>query len=167
MLAEARLSTLPGMRKRDKGSNPENLPEGWEILRKVLGSQLKDLRYEPIFPFFEADMKVTAYKVCCDGYVTDDSGTGVVHQAPAYGEDDFRVCIANGVVVKGGILPDPVDANGCFCHPVPDPYLGKHVKEADKDLIAAIKNMVRPNIFKLTYERPNMHTRATLIFGLT
>lgn len=92
--------------------------------------------------FFEAEMKGTAFKVCCDRYVTDESGSGVVHQAPAYGEDDFRVCLANGVVVKGGVLPDPVDANGCFCHPVTEPYRGKHVKEADKDLIAAIKNMV-------------------------
>ena len=66
----------------------------------------------------------------------------MVHQAPAYGEDDYRVCIANGVVKKGDDLPDPVDANGCFCHPVTEQFRGKHVKDADKDLIASIKNMV-------------------------
>jgi isoleucyl-tRNA synthetase len=44
--------------------------------------------YEPLFPYF-ADHG-SAFRVVSDGYVTDDSGTGVVHQAPAFGEDDYR-----------------------------------------------------------------------------
>jgi len=47
-------------------------------------------RYEPLFPYFAADHPGDAFKVVSDGYVTDDSGTGVVHQAPAFGEDDYR-----------------------------------------------------------------------------
>jgi isoleucyl-tRNA synthetase len=143
VVAEVRVSSLPGAAKKAKGGKTSDLAEGWEIIKKATGAELKDLRYEPLFPFFADLMQATAFKVCCDTYVTDDSGTGVVHQAPAYGEDDYRVCISNGVVAKGGALPDPVDANGCFCHPVTAPFAGKHVKEADKDLIAAIKNKGR------------------------
>ena len=55
-----------------------------------------------------------------DGYVTDDSGTGIVHQAPGFGEDDYRVCIANGVVMKGETVPCPVDESGCFTAEVRD-----------------------------------------------
>lgn len=62
-----------------------------------------------------------------DGYVTDDSGTGIVHQAPGFGEDDYRVCIKSGVVAKGEIVPCPVDESGCFTADVPD-YQGVHVK---------------------------------------
>lgn len=142
VVAEVRVSALPGAVKKAKGGKPGALAEGWEIVKTVTGAELKDMRYEPIFPFFKEAMEATAFKVCCDAYVTDDSGTGVVHQAPAYGEDDYRVCLSGGVVAKGGMLPDPVDANGCFCHPVTAPFAGKHVKEADKELIAAIKDKV-------------------------
>ena len=63
----------------------------------------------------------------CDGYVTEDSGTGVVHQAPYFGEDDNRVCLANGVVVPGGEVVCPLDGAGRFTAPVTD-FLGQYVK---------------------------------------
>ena len=44
-------------------------------------------------------LRVTCHQVLCDGYVTASSGTGVVHQAPAFGEDDYRVALANGVLL--------------------------------------------------------------------
>lgn len=47
-------------------------------------------KYEPLFPYFAGHHPGDAFKVVSDGYVTDDSGTGVVHQAPAFGEDDYR-----------------------------------------------------------------------------
>ena len=77
-----------------------------------------------------------------DAYVTDDSGTGIVHQAPAFGEDDYRVCLAHGVIKKGGAVPCPVDDDGCFTPAVVD-FAGKHVKEADKEIIAKVKSMQR------------------------
>lgn len=55
------------------------------------------MQYVPIFPFF-AD-RSSAFRVVCDTYVGVD-GTGIVHNAPAFGEDDFRVCLANGIVQK-------------------------------------------------------------------
>ena len=111
-------------------------------------------RYEPLFPYFEALAATAAgppatpaaaavaprgaFRVLADPYVTADSGTGVVHCAPAFGEDDMRVCAAGGVVAVGGELPCPVDGDGRFTAPVSD-FLGRHVKEADKDVIAAVK----------------------------
>ena len=61
----------------------------------------------------QAEYGSTAFRVVSDTYVTDDAGTGIVHQAPAFGEDDFRVCTTWGIIEKGsGKLPCPVDANG-------------------------------------------------------
>ena len=142
VVADARLGSIPGATVKQKGNQNTILTEGWEVLKKVIGSEMKDIRYEPMFTFFTELMRDTAFKVCCDDYVTGDSGTGVVHQAPAYGEDDYRICISNGIIIKGGLLPDPVDVNGCFILPVTVPFSGKHVKTADKDIISAIKDKV-------------------------
>lgn len=71
-------------------------------------------RYEPLFPYFAGHHPGDAFKVLSDGYVTDDSGTGVVHQAPAFGEDDYRW------VGVGGWLVCPlkwgVEFFACFFH---------------------------------------------------
>merc|ERR1712159_142149 len=79
-----------------------------------------------------------------DTYVTDDAGTGIVHQAPAFGEDDFRVCIAAGVVGKQDVVC-PVDENGCFTDQVNDPSLncdivGKWFKDADPVIVKHLKS---------------------------
>ena len=79
-----------------------------------------------------------AWRVCCDGYVTADSGTGVVHQAPYFGADDFRVCIDNKIITKDGVTACPVDSAGKFTQKVKD-YTGQHVKDADKEIIARLK----------------------------
>jgi isoleucyl-tRNA synthetase len=50
-----------------------------------------------LFDFF-LELQDTAFRVIADNYVTDDSGTGVVHCAPAFGEDDHRVCLSGGII---------------------------------------------------------------------
>ncbi|KAJ3187041.1 isoleucine--tRNA ligase [Gaertneriomyces sp. JEL0708] len=102
----------------------------YSVLQRMKGSELKGLEYEPLFDYF-ADRKGTAFRVVADKYVTDDSGTGIVHQAPAFGEDDFRVCTDNKIVSGEGDLPNPVDAVGNFTPEVKD-YAGMYIKEADK-----------------------------------
>ncbi len=68
-----------------------------QVLGKIKGSDLAGHTYTPLLPYF-ADLKQSgAFRVVADGYVTADSGTGVVHCAPAFGEDDYRVCLANGM----------------------------------------------------------------------
>lgn len=54
-------------------------------------------RYIPLFDYF-MELQATAFRVIADNYVTDDSGTGVVHCAPAFSEDDHRVCLAAGII---------------------------------------------------------------------
>lgn len=56
-------------------------------------------RYEPLFGYFK-ELSDAAFRVIADNYVTDDSGTGVVHCAPAFGEDDYRVCIESEIISK-------------------------------------------------------------------
>lgn len=56
-------------------------------------------RYEPMFDYF-SEFSENAFRVVVDNYVTDDSGTGIVHCAPAFGEDDYRVCIDNSIISK-------------------------------------------------------------------
>jgi len=132
ILAESRLPQLyPRMAKKGyKGGE-------FEVLDKMPGKSLEGRRYVPLFDYFR-HMEGTAFRVLTDGYVTDDSGTGVVHCAPAFGEDDYRVCMAHGVVTKGGELPCPVDANGRFTAQVPD-FAGVYVKDADHDILARLK----------------------------
>ncbi|KAJ3038350.1 isoleucine--tRNA ligase [Rhizophlyctis rosea] len=107
------------------------------VLEKIKGKDLVGLEYEPIFGYY-ADRKGTAFRVVSDGYVTDDSGTGIVHQAPAFGEDDYRVCVAHGIITGEGDLPVPVDASGKF-EPNIKEYAGMHVKEADKPIQKDLK----------------------------
>ena len=68
-----------------------------QVLKKLKGSELVGRTYKPMFPYFSG-LKAApgsdkgAFRVVADGYVTADAGTGVVHQAPFFGEDDYRVC---------------------------------------------------------------------------
>ena len=117
----------------------------FEVLGTVTGAGLAGQTYEPLFPYF-AHLKAApgstkgAFRVLADTYVTSDSGTGVVHCAPAFGEDDARVCAAAGVcdAAAGDELPCPVDANGRFTAAVPE-HAGVFVKDADKAIVAAVK----------------------------
>lgn len=71
-------------------------------------------------------------------YVTDDDGTGVVHQAPAFGEEDFRVAMENGIISHDQLPPNPVDDTGKFTQEVTD-FAGQYVKDADKQVIKHLK----------------------------
>jgi isoleucyl-tRNA synthetase len=70
--------------------------------------------------------------------VTSEDGTCIVHQAPAFGEDDFRVCMANGVIVKGELVPCPLDAKGTFTDKCPE-VQGQYIKDADAPLMEMLK----------------------------
>ena len=63
-----------------------------EELAKMKGSELEYRKYEPLYPFATQDVRDKAFFVICDDYVTTEDGTGIVHMAPAFGEDDNRVC---------------------------------------------------------------------------
>jgi isoleucyl-tRNA synthetase len=142
ILAKSRLAQIyPQM--TSKKWKPEKAAELYEIQETFKGSELVGMKYEPLFTFF-ADTPASGkyFQVLSDSYVTDDAGTGVVHQAPAFGEDDYRVCLAHGIIQKGADIPCPVDADGNFTDPV-DIVKGRHVKEADDTLIQIVKDSGR------------------------
>ena len=68
-----------------------------QVIAKMKGSELVGKTYKPMFPFFESlkaqpGSDTGSFRVVSDTYVTADAGTGIVHQAPFFGEDDYRVC---------------------------------------------------------------------------
>jgi isoleucyl-tRNA synthetase len=139
ILLEKRLCALfPEVSKAD--CTEERKAELYEVLERMKGSQLVGLKYTPLFPYF-AHLP-TCFRVISDNYVTEEGGTGIVHQAPAFGEDDYRACLVHGVISKGEDLPCPVDANGRFTEEVPD-FVGRHVKEADIDICKMLKEQGR------------------------
>lgn len=104
------------------------------IVNEVTGIELAGRAYEPMFPYF-SDLAVEgAFKIFTDDYVTTDSGTGIVHLAPAFGEDDNRVMRSNGITAA----PCPIDFEGKFTEEVTD-YIGVYVKDADKSIIKHLK----------------------------
>ena len=122
VMARARLSTI--FKKEEQ----------YEVVAEFKGSTLKGWRYEPIFLYFADKAAEGAFVVLNDGYVTTDDGTGLVHIAPAYGEDDFRVCKENGI----SAFADPLDASCSFTDELPE-YAGRFCKDCDKDIIKRLK----------------------------
>jgi isoleucyl-tRNA synthetase len=122
------------------------------VLERMVGADLVGKQYVPLFTYF-VERCPNAFRVVADEYVTDNGGTGIVHQAPAFGEDDFRVCIANAIVGDPSAgeleLPCPIDADGRFTAEVPE-FVGQHVKEADSDICRNLKDRKRL-IQKATY----------------
>jgi isoleucyl-tRNA synthetase len=102
------------------------------------GADMKGWRYVPVFEYFTEAFEDRAFRVLVDAYVTDADGTGIVHQAPAFGEDDHRVCVAHGVIAQEDMPPCPLDDAGRFTAEVSD-FAGMNVKAADKEIQKALK----------------------------
>lgn len=124
VLAEARLSAY----SRELGKKPK-------VMARVTGSELAGLSYTPVFNYF-AD-NANSFQILLADYVTMDSGTGVVHQAPAFGEDDMNTCNKYDIP-----LVIPVDMDGKFISEVPE-YEGLLVFDANPRIIKDIKGLGR------------------------
>lgn len=104
--------------------------DDYTVIKSLKGNDMAGWRYEPIFPYFsERD----AFRVLVDDFVTIADGTGLVHMAPAYGEDDFRVCRSAGIDIV-----DPLDNDCRFTKEVPE-HEGVFCKDADRELIRALR----------------------------
>jgi isoleucyl-tRNA synthetase len=117
-LARARLETL--------------FPEGdYEIVEETKGAELERAEYEQLLPFVKPDKK--AFYVVVGDFVSTEDGSGVVHIAPAFGQDDYELS-------KKYDLPmlQPVGRNGKFTDEV-EPYKGQFVKDADPEIIKRLK----------------------------
>lgn len=95
-----------------------------EILETYKGSDLVGIKYEQLMPFVEVTGK--AFEVIADGYVTAEDGTGIVHIAPAFGDDDNKVCQANGIAYV-----NPVGKDGCYNS---GPWEGRLVTDGDLEI---------------------------------
>jgi len=121
---------------------------------RFAGSTLKGLQYEQPFSYFEHKRASGSFHVLTGDFVTDDAGTGIVHCAPAFGEEDYKVCLAHGVIQKGEALVCPLDANGRFTDEVPE-FVGKFVKDADRDIIKHLKEQQKMvAVGKVTHSYP-------------
>ncbi len=104
---------------------------GFERVATLKGAELAGRPYEPLFPFFAS--QPNAFRVLTAEFVDVAEGTGVVHMAPGFGEDDLNVCAANGI----GVVV-PVDDAGKFTAEVAD-WAGEHVFEANPKVIRALR----------------------------
>ncbi|KAI7835027.1 isoleucyl-tRNA synthetase [Kickxella alabastrina] len=114
----------------------------FEILERIQALDLVGLEYEPMYDFFVPKLKDSAWRVIADSYVTSDSGTGIVHNAPAFGEDDYRVCKDSKIIIPGEFVPMPVKDDGTFDDSVGQ-FAGMYVKDADKEVAREIKRRNR------------------------
>lgn len=124
------------------------LGDDFEVLETYKGTDLVGTNYEQLMPFAEVEGK--CFEVVADSYVTSEDGTGIVHIAPAYGDDDNRVCKENGI----GFV-NPVGKDGCY---TTGPWEGTLV--TDKDLEIEIIKWLKENdkLFKkikLTHDYPH------------
>ena len=124
------------------------LGEEYEVLETYKGSDLVGKKYEQLMPFAKVEGK--AFEVLADNYVIAEDGTGIVHIAPAYGEDDSRVAKANGISFSQSVNKD-----GCY---TVGPWEGRVV--TDKDLEVDIIKYLKENdkLFKkqkITHDYPH------------
>ncbi|MFM8554482.1 MAG: isoleucine--tRNA ligase [Acidimicrobiales bacterium] len=119
---------------------------GAERVGTVRGSELVGRTYRPLFPFLAATEN--AFRVLAGDFVTTDDGTGVVHLAPGFGEDDQNVCNAAGIPTLC-----PMDEHGRYTTEI-EPWAGRHVFDANPDVIRELKSMghvVRHDTFDHSY----------------
>lgn len=131
ILAEARLSVLDG---------------AYEILEKKKGRELANLDYQPLFTFCKTDRR--AFFTVMGDFVTTEDGTGIVHMAPAFGEDDYQAGLRENLPVL-----QPVDKSGRFTDEV-TPWKGQFVKDADPAIIEHLKNngrLYKAELYPHTY----------------
>ena len=119
----------------------------YEIIYRAKGKDFIGAEYEPLFPYFASlkDPKVCeeeskqkcekgAFRMFNADYVSTEDGTGIVHIAPAFGEEDHKVFAGSGVPEV-----EPIDAECKFTKKIPE-YAGRFVKDCDKEIIARLKN---------------------------
>jgi isoleucyl-tRNA synthetase len=142
--------------------------EGARVVRRVPVEELVGRRYRPPFPDVDGPHVVVAAD-----FVTTEDGTGIVHIAPAFGEDDMEVARRHGFPV-----PNPVGPDGRFTEAV-GPWAGRAVKEADPDLIADLRErglLLRAETYRhqyphcwrcgtplLYYAKPSWYIRTTAV----
>ena len=128
---------------------PKVFGEKPEILRECKGEELLGIEYEPLFPYFADRKKDGAFRVVWADYVGSDEGVGIVHTAPAFGEDDYWTCKRNGIP-----LVNPVDSKGRFTEEITDFY----PLQEDKNVIE-----MNPIVIRFLYEHDKAVADGTIV----
>jgi len=110
----------------ENGSQPK-------IISEFRGKELVGREYAPVFDYFLEPGTDHCFRILEGDFVSLDEGTGIVHLAPAFGEDDYWLCKRHGIPVR-----NPVDPSGCFSEEVTD-FSGRNVHEANNDIVALLK----------------------------
>lgn len=134
------------------GSIYKNLKKAkYKVIKKLKGKDIIGWKYEPLFKYFVKDFS-DCFQVIGADYVEAGEGTGLVHQAPAFGQEDYDAAVAAGFIHSKRLPPCPVDDKGQFTDEVPE-YAGQHVKIADKAILKDLRSTGR-----LIIESHTMHT---------
>ncbi len=137
ILAAGRLAILAD----EQGVTPE-------VIDRFKGRDLLERRYEQLLPFVNPEAGREAFKVVAADFVTLDSGSGIVHMAPAFGEDDYQVGVRENLAFFR-----PVDANGQFTAEI-EPWAGMMVKKADPLIVkhlAQTGQLLRTEVYTHDY----------------
>ena len=125
-------------------------PLEYTVLGKVKGNELVGRRYEPLF----TNRGPAAHRVLAADFVTTDDGTGLVHEAPAYGEEDYELCKANGIPVES-----IVDGDGNYTE---GPWLGQNIWDVNKEIAKTLVEEGRAlKIEYIRHEYPHCHRCGT------
>lgn len=111
----------------------EKFFKDYTIIKTVKGQELVGLSYEPLFPLKEP--APNEFKILADSFVSAEEGTGIVHLAPSYGADDYRVCQANNIELFD-VLDDQCKYNDSFSS-----FTGRFCKDIDADLLKLLDHL--------------------------
>jgi len=121
--------------------------EEYEITKEVKGKELEGKKYEPLYPYFKNNPN--SFKFLLADFVTVEEGTGIVHTAPAFGEDDNMICKKYKIP-----MVQPVDENGHFTKEVTN-YAGQYIHETNEKIVTDLKNSNRTIMSKkMKHEYP-------------
>lgn len=127
-------------------TNEKHKPLNYKVIKKVKGSDLVGLGYEPLF----ANRGPAAHHVLAADFVTDTDGTGIVHEAPAYGEEDYELAKANGVPIVS-----IVDENGDYTE---GPWQGQNIWAVNKEIAKTLFEQGKAlKIEYIRHEYPHCH----------
>ncbi|VVB80319.1 Isoleucine--tRNA ligase [uncultured archaeon] len=129
----------------------------YELIKTIKGEELEGKKYEPLFPYFSNFSN--SFRIVLGDFVTAEDGTGIVHTAPAFGEDDYYVCKANGID-----FVSPVNEIGRFDKTVTD-FAGQYIFDANKEIIIFLKKQGKVvKIEKKEHDYPFCHRCDTPLF---
>jgi len=114
----------------------------YTIIKEIKGKELENQKYEPLFPYFKDNPN--SFKFILGDFVTAEDGTGIVHTAPAFGEDDNTICKKYNIPIV-----QPVDENGKFTKEVKD-YAGQFIHDTNEQIAIDLKKSSKTIMLKKT-----------------